>query len=61
MKVTETNDIFNDLSKVGFYKELYTFRVMLEIDDNWWIKLGRTKKFTSILSFFKKVTFATQI
>lgn len=60
-KVTKTEDIFYELTHVGFYKELYMLRVMLELDVNWWFRLAKTKELANILSYFKKMTFRTQV
>jgi hypothetical protein len=60
-KVNKTEDIFYELSQVGFYKELYMLRVMLELSDPWWVKLAKSKKISDILVCFKKVTFKTQV
>ena len=46
---------------MGFYKELYTLRVMLELTDIWWVKLAKTKPIGEILSSFKKITFRSQV
>lgn len=46
---------------MGFYKELYTLRVILELENKWWIKLIRSKPISEIVSSFKKVTFKSQV
>ena len=60
-KVSQSEDIFKDLSQMGFYKELYTLKVMLELGDKWWVKVAKSNSIDAILSSFKKITFKSQI
>ncbi len=59
--MTQTDNIFYELEHVGFYKKLYMLKVMLELDEEWWLKLATSKSISDILDYFGKVTFKTQI
>mgnify|MGYP000719432040 CR=1 FL=1 len=50
-----------ELNSVGFYKELYELKVVLELPDEWWSKFLSDKTLGDMVQNLKKVNCKTHI
>ena len=60
-KLVETEDLIGELSSVGFYKELYQMKVVLELPDEWWGKFVTSATFGQLFKNFSKISYKTHI
>ena len=60
-KLVETEDLMAELNSVGFYKELYELKVVLELPDEWWSKFLSDKTLGDMVQNLKKVNCKTHI
>jgi hypothetical protein len=60
-KILETKDILLELENVGFYKELYELKVVLELSEEWWIGFTTTHNLALLVRSLAKANFGTHI
>ena len=60
-KLVETEDLLAELNTVGFYKELYELKVVIELPDEWWVKFVSRDTLAEMVKNLEKVNFKTHI
>ena len=60
-KITATENILEQLQQVGFYKELYELKVVLELPGEWWTQFVSTDNLRRLISNLTKVNFKTHV
>jgi hypothetical protein len=61
LKILENKDILWELENVGFYKELYELKVVLELSEEWWIGFTTTHNLALLVRSLAKANFGTHI
>lgn len=60
-RILEEENILGALGKVGFYKELYEYRVMLELDEEWWSIFTTKSNLEILVGKLSQATFNSSI
>ena len=60
-KITKSQNIFDQLEQLGFYKQLYMLKIMQELEEQEWLKLAKAEKLKSLLKYLKNISFVNQI
>lgn len=60
-KIVDTEDVLSELEHVGFYKELYMLKVMVEMEEKWWEKFTSGDNIIRLVANFKKIQFKSHI
>ena len=61
LKITKSQNIFDQLQQLGFYKQLYMLKIMQQLEQQEWLKFAKAEKLMSLLKYLKRISFLNQI